>query len=393
MGIMVEKIKAFVKKEIVFVISFILAAASCFFVKPSADYINYIDTKVLYLLFAFMAVVAGLRECGVFDKCAKFMCKLSGSVRTIGIALVFMCFVFSMLITNDVALLTFVPFTVMLLASCGQTKHVVYIIVLETIGANLGSMLTPMGNPQNLFLYSSMGLTAIQFCKILLPYTIVSALLLVVCCFFIPGKKLFEDEVKKNEFFASENQSQENSGLRVFRTIVYLVLFAVCILSVLKIIPAWILAIVVAAAVAAVQVKILLKVDYILLLTFVCFFIFSGNIQNIAVIKEKLEGIVAGHEFITGILSSQIISNVPATLLLYPFVDGINGAKELLIGVDMGGLGTIIASLASLISYKLYANAEGADGKKFIGQFTLMSLIFIAVLVCAKLIFSNLLHW
>lgn len=389
---MFDKIKAFFKKEVVFVISFILAAASCFFVKPGASYLGYINVDVLCLLFAFMAVVAGLRVCGVFDKCAKFLCKLTSSVRALTLVLVFMCFLFSMLITNDVALLTFVPFTILLLASCGQTQYLIYVLVLETIGANLGSMLTPMGNPQNLYMYNEMLGTgvissALDFCKILLPYTIVSAVVLIVCCLFIPNRKLFETEKAKNEFF-SEKKEDENQkkGLNIFRTIIYIVLFVVCILSVLKIIPAWILALIIVVCVSSVQAKILLKVDYILLLTFVCFFIFSGNVQNIAVIKEKLQGIVAGNEFLCGILSSQIISNVPATLLLYPFVGAENGAKELILGADFGGLGTIIASLASLISYKLYANSEGADGKKFMGQFTLMSLIFIAVLVGARFV-------
>lgn len=382
-----NKILSFLKKEIVFVISFILAAVSCFFVKPSTAYLKYIDVKVLCLLFAFMTVVAGLRWCGVFDKCAKFLCKLTSSVRTLGIALVFMCFVFSMFITNDVALLTFVPFTIMLLISCGQQKHIIYIVVLQTIAANLGSMLTPMGNPQNLFLYSKMGINAIEFCKILLPYTIVSAVVLVVCCFFIPKKSLFDTDEAKEEFFNASSDSEEKKGLNIFRTVVYLVLFVLCILSVLKIIPAWILAIVVAVSVAAIQIKILLKVDYILLLTFVCFFIFSGNMQNIEFVKNQLQNVVEGREFLCGILSSQIISNVPATLLLYEFS---KNTKELLLGVDLGGLGTLIASLASLISYKLYAGSENANGTKFIAVFTLMNLIFIAVLVAAKLIFCCL---
>lgn len=382
-----NKIIAFLKKEIVFVISFILAAASCFFVKPNPGYIKYIDVKVLCLLFAFMTVVAGLRYCGVFDKCAKFLCKLTSSVRTLGIALVFMCFIFSMFITNDVALLTIVPFTIMLLASCGQEKHIIYIVVLQTIAANLGSMLTPMGNPQNLFLYSKMGINALQFCKILLPYTIVSAVVLVICSLFIPRKNLFETEEAKKGFFNKPAESEEKNGLNIFRTVVYLVLFVLCILSVLKIIPAWILGIVVAVCVAAVQFKILFKVDYILLLTFVCFFIFSGNMQNIEFVKNQLQNVVEGREFLCGILSSQIISNVPATLLLYEFS---KNTKELLLGVDLGGLGTLIASLASLISYKLYAGSENANGTKFIATFTLMNLIFIAVLVVAKLIFCCL---
>lgn len=378
---------SFVKKEIVFTVSFLLALVSCFFVKPGPSYAGYIDLNVLYLLFAFMAVVAGLRDCGVFDKCADFMCRLAGSVRSLGIALVFMCFVFAMLITNDVALLTFVPFTIMLLAKCGQLKYVIYIVVLQTVAANLGSMLTPMGNPQNLFLYSQMQIGAGEFCLILLPYTLVSAVLLVAACFWLPKDKLMSVGQAADN---AQDKEVSKSGVRVFRTLIYILLFALCILAVLKILPNWVLALVVAGVILAVQWKILLKVDYILLLTFVCFFIFSGNIQNIEIIKSALQSVVAGKEFLCGILASQVISNVPATLLLYPFTEN---ARELLLGVDLGGLGTLIASLASLISYKLYANSEGSDGKKFIKVFTLMNVLFIIVLVASKLVFSNLLHW
>lgn len=378
---MLEKIKAFVKKEIVFVISFLLALVSCFFVKPSASYAGYIDEKVLFLLFAFMTVVAGLRDCGVFDKCADFLCRLTSSVRTLGIALVFMCFVFSMLITNDVALLTFVPFTIMLLNKCQKQKHIIYIVVLQTIAANLGSMLTPMGNPQNLFLFSQMGISAGEFILILLPYTIISAAALFICCLKLPGEVLGGVQAEQH------TMADENMAVKKIRTVIYILLFLCCILSVLKILPAWMLALGVAGVVLLMQWKLILKVDYILLLTFVCFFIFSGNIQNIEIVKKTLQQAVAGKEFLCGILASQVISNVPATLLLYPFVEN---AKELLLGVDLGGLGTLVASLASLISYKLYAVSENAEGGKFIKVFTVMNLLFIIVLVLSKMIVCRL---
>lgn len=383
-----NKVIAFVKKEIVFVISFALALLSSFFVKPSAAYLDYIDTKVLFLLFAFMAVVAGLRFCGVFDACAKFLCRLTSSVRALSLVLIFMCFVFSMLITNDVALLTFVPFTILLMTKCGQQKYIVYVVVLQTIAANLGSMLTPMGNPQNLFLYSQMGLSAAKFCLILLPYTIMSAVCLVIAAMKIPSEKLFETPEAKAAFFESKDSvnaksSTKGKPVQIFRTVVYLALFVLCILTVLKVITAMMLAIIVAVVVGLLQWKILTKVDYILLLTFVCFFIFSGNVQNIDVVKNALAKFVNGREFLCGICASQIISNVPATLLLYPFV---SDAKELLLGVDLGGLGTLVASLASLISYKLYCASENSEGGKFIKVFTIMNLIFIAILVAVKIL-------
>ena len=385
-----DGIKKFVKKEIVFVVSFLLAAISCIFVKPSSAYIKYIDTNVLFLLFAFMTVVAGLRFSGFFDACAKCLCRLTSSVRSLCAALVFMCFIFSMFITNDVALLTFVPFTIMLLVKCGQAEHIIYVVVLQTIAANLGSMLTPMGNPQNLFLYSMMKTSLADFCLILLPYTIISGIGLALACLKLPDKNLFSDEKSKREFFEAKDavnavSSTKGKPVKLFRTVVYLLLFVLCLLAVLKVIPNWMLALIVALVVAVVQYKILLKVDYILLLTFVCFFIFSGNIQNIELIKGALQKAVAGNEFLCGILSSQVISNVPATLLLYPFA---NDVKELLLGVDFGGLGTLVGSLASLISYKLYAASENSEGGTFIKVFTLMNVLFIILLVAAKLVFG-----
>ncbi|MBR0155350.1 MAG: hypothetical protein IJM22_04670 [Treponema sp.] len=383
-----NKIIAFVRKEIVCVISFALAVLSCFFVNPSAEYLKYINVNVLFLLFSFMAVVAGLRFCGVFDTCARALCRLTSTVRSLGIALVFMCFVFSMFITNDVALLTFVPFTILLLVKCSQKKHIVYTVVLETVAANLGSMVTPMGNPQNLFLFSLMNAGVAEFCLILLPYSIVSAVCLLGACFVLPSKPLFENNKERSDFFEAKdfvNAKSSTKGIPVtkFRTVVYIALFVLCILCVFDFISSLVLACIIAVVILIVQREILLKVDYILLLTFVCFFIFSGNIQNIPFIKAMLEKAVAGHEFLCGILASQVISNVPATLLLSPFALDL---KELLIAVDLGGLGTLVASLASLISYKLYANTEGAQGGKFIKIFTLVNVIFIIVLVAFKIL-------
>ena len=387
-----NKIIAFVRKEIVFVISFILAAASCFFVKPSSAYLKYINVNVLFLLFSFMAVVAGLRFCGVFDACARALCRLTSTVRSLALALVFMCFVFSMFITNDVALLTFVPFTILLLVKCSQKKHIVYTVVLETVAANLGSMLTPMGNPQNLFLFSLMKTGVAQFCLILLPYTVVSAVCLLLSCFVLPSSPLFKSDKERSDFFEAKdfvNAKSSTKGIpvRKFRTGVYIALFVLCILCVFGVVSSPVLALIIAGVILIVQREILIKVDYILLLTFVCFFIFSGNVQNISFIKELLVKAVAGREFLCGILASQVISNVPATLLLTPFALNL---KELLIGVDLGGLGTLVASLASLISYKLYANSEGAESAGFIKVFTFVNVIFIAALVVFKILFSAL---
>lgn len=375
-----SRVFAFLKKEIVLCISVLAALISCIFVKPSAQYLSYIDVNTLCMLFSFMAVVSGLRSCGVFEKCAVFMSSKTANVRSLSLCMVVLNFVFSMFITNDVALLTFVPFTILLYRQIGQLKWLCYVLVLETIAANLGSMLAPMGNPQNMYLYSVTGMGAGEFIITVLPYTVVAAIMLYVFCLKIPQEK----------FERSQNNSQGSSSK--LKLIVYIALFVLCVVTVVTPIPAWTLAAAVVLIVGIVEWKILLKVDYMLLLTFVAFFIFSGNMQNISVVKMWLEKIVVGNEFFTGLLTSQVISNVPATLLLYNFC---KNSKELLLGVDFGGLGTLVASLATLISYKLYSNSgeEGDEvkpqGGSFIKVFGFLSVIFLLVLVAFKFLLGS----
>ncbi len=394
------KIIKFIKREKVFCIAAAAAFVSAFFVRPDAMYASYIDTRVLLVLFSLMLVVAGLRSCGMFDKCADFLCSHVKTQRSLSFVLVFLCFVFSMFITNDVALLTFVPFAVLLLSKSGGIKHLPFVVVLQTIAANLGSMLMPTGNPQNIFLYSKMDTGFWGFIKIVLPYSCVSLVLLAVCLLFIPSSPL------SNESFShrppKEAWSTGLSRARIY-TIVYAVLFLLCLLCVLKIIPALITAVICAAVVFFIQRNLLMKVDYVLLLTFCAFFVFTGNIERITTIRSFLEKTVAGHEFISGVCASQVISNVPSALLLYPFS---SISRTLLLGVNVGGLGTLVASLASLISYKLYVNrqqtlpaggvtsAEKAEPQKdqsgggsYLLLFTVMNILFLAVLCLAYFIF------
>lgn len=363
-----NKIILFVKKEIVFIIATFLAIISAFFVPPSLEYIDYIDFNVLILLFSFMAVANGLKEYGFFDICTKFLCSKVKTNKALFSILIFLCFFFSMLVTNDVALLTFVPFTIILLSKIGQEKNIIYILVLQTISANLGSMATPMGNPQNLFLYSSMNISFLEFFLIPLPFTILSGLLLFLS--ILPIKKM----PIENNF--EINIIEENKKFRIL----FICLFLLCILSVIKIIPLYITFIIILAVSGF---RILKKVDYILLLTFCSFFIFTGNISCITQIKDFLHSLTAGKEFFTSILTSQIISNVPATLLLYPFSEN---TKELLLGVNFGGLGTIIASLASLISFKLYSLEKSSSSGKFMIIFSIMNLIFLSILILFKIL-------
>ena len=357
-------LRSFIKREPVLTISVLAAAVSCFFVPPDAGYIEYIDFRTLALLYSLMVVVAGLRGAGVFTAMANTLCARAKGVRSIGIILVCLSFFSSMLITNDVALLTFVPFSVVVLGMAGRRQDMIRIIVLQTAAANLGSMLTPVGNPQNLYLYSFYNIPFSEFLLTTLPVWGLSLLLLVCCCFLLPKAETGEITGEKTE-------------LNYRSLAVNLLLFAVCLLTVMRILswPVMLAAVVVVLLVF--DRKLLIKADFMLLLTFVAFFVFAGNLARIEAVDVLLKRILSGREYLTALLSSQVISNVPAALLLSSFTDN---SKALLLGVNIGGLGTPIASLASLISLKLYSQTEDARTGKFLLEFTVVNVILLIVL-------------
>ena len=358
------RVKAFLKKEAVLCIAAVLAVVSMFFVPPDGEYPGYIDFRTLCLLFSLMTVVAGFRDAGTFSALSHTLLQRVKTARGVVLCLTLICFFSSMLITNDVALLTFVPLSILLLQGAGLSRLTVRTVTLQTIAANLGSMLTPIGNPQNLYIYSGSGMDIGTFVLTLLPYAAFSFLLLVVCGFLV-----------KREPIAA--QSTETPVRKVRTEVVCAVLFVLSLLSVLRVLEAWIAAAVTALVVLFYDRKLLKRVDYCLLLTFVCFFVFIGNMGRIEPIRDFLSTFIAGREMLTGALLSQIISNVPAAVLLSAFSE--NWAP-LLIGVNIGGLGTLIASLASLIAYKLYAASEGAQPKRFLLVFTAYNVIFFVLL-------------
>ena len=359
-----ERIKSFIKKEAVLCISAVLAVVSMFFVPPDKEYPGYIDFRTLCLLFSLMTVVAGFREAGTFSALSHTLLKRVKTARGVVLCLTLLCFFSAMVITNDVALLTFVPLSVLLLHSAGLSRLTVRTVTLQAIAANLGSMLTPIGNPQNLYIYSRSGMGIGTFVLTLLPYAALSLALLLVCGFLVKP-----DPVRT---------SGEEKPLRSTRTeLVCAALFVLSLLSVLRILDAWIAALVTAAVILVYNRHLLKKVDYCLLLTFVCFFIFIGNMGRIEPIRVLLGTFITGREMLTGALLSQIISNVPAAVLLSAFSE--NWA-QLLIGVNIGGLGTLIASLASLIAYKLYCASENAQPKRFLLIFTAYNVVFFLLL-------------
>lgn len=390
---MFTKVKELFQKETVCCIAFLLAVISIFFVSPSKNYISYIDFRVLALLFCLMAVVRGFSSIGVFTRLGTMLLTHVHSLRMLSALFIFLCFFFSMLITNDVALITFVPFTILVLSMAEQKKFLIPVIVLETIAANLGSMLTPLGNPQNLYLYTISGLSIGAFVRIMLPYSFVSAILLLIFILFLP-KDTVSTATAANTANSTNTVTASNTSNVICEAVkarknprilfaFYLILFLLCLLTVLHILPYQILFFLVLTGFLLLDYRVLKDVDYFLLLTFLCFFIFIGNMKQISLVHELISKLLVHHEVLMGIGASQIISNVPAAILLSGFTDDYSA---LLIGVNLGGLGTLIASLASLISFKFYTNSEGSDTRRFLGIFTLYNVIFLGVLFVLSLI-------
>ncbi len=367
-----KSIISFIKNEIVFSIACVLAIISAFIVTPSKEYIAYIDFRTLALLLALMLVVQGFKSCGIFDSLVRVLIKFASTKRQLAFILVLLCFFSSMLITNDVALITFVPFTILILDLIQDSKYSIYIIVLETVAANLGSMFTPIGNPQNLYLYSISGMDILSFLTLMLPYTLLSLILLIIAIMFIKAKLLDIDT-----FVFHTSDTRKKTGKETFTLFVYISLFILSILTVLHIVDFKLMLIIVILAIIVFNPKLIIKADYILLLTFIAFFIFIGNMKNIPAINNLLASLVEGRECFVAILASQIVSNVPCAMLLSGFT---NKFEYLIIGTNLGGLGTLIASMASLISYKFYAKMKTSNIKKYILAFTLINIIFLVIL-------------
>lgn len=375
-----RKCVEWIKKEAVLSIAVILAFVSCFVVRPDREYLDYIDFRTLGILFCLMAVMAGFRKIGVFGQIAKALLKRVKTVRMLVLILVLLCFFFSMLITNDVALITFVPLTFIVLGMTGEEikkKLTVPVVVMQTIAANLGSMLTPIGNPQNLYLYGKSGKTLGSFMLLMLPYTVIALVLLVLWCLCRKGERINDlvTEFKQEGAgdIACETKANNNKALTA-----YLCLFALCILTVAHMVPYGVTLAIVVLVEFVLDRKVLGKVDYCLLMTFVGFFVFIGNMGRIPVFRGFLESMIMGNEVLTAVLSSQVISNVPAALLLSGFTGDYDA---LIVGTNLGGLGTLIASMASLISFKYLGKEEREAKKKYLIYFTLANLAFLVVLL------------
>jgi len=365
------KLITFIQKEAVLCIAGLFALMSAFAVPPSKTYIEYIDFRVLALLFCLMLVVAGFHAIGLFENMIEKMIKHINSTRQLIFALVLICFFTSMFITNDVALITFVPFAIMILQKIKKEKLMIFVIVMQTIAANLGSMFTPLGNPQNLYLYSISQMDILEFLKLMFPITLLSFILIVVTLLFM-----------KNEKIGTIEGIRANEISRV-RMAILIVLFVICLFSVLHMIDYRIAFAIVMIAVLVFDRKLLAEADYLLLLTFVAFFIFVGNMKNIPYIVDLLASIVKGNEIMVSTIISQVISNVPAAILLSGFTQNY---PMLILGTNIGGLGTLIASMASLISYKFYGKSEGANKGKYLAVFSVINLIYLFIILAVCII-------
>lgn len=364
----------FFKKETVLCIAAVLAVISAFLVPPSKEYIDYIDFRVLALLFCLMLVVSGLQNIGVFDSLAQRLLKKVKNTRQLILLLTALCFLSAMFITNDVALITFVPFTIMILSMAGQEALLIPSVALQTIAANMGSMLTPIGNPQNLYLYSYFELSIGTFLLYMLPLTLVAALLLIFSIYLMKNQPL---STLPESLPDPTPETVIPQVIPKVKLTAYLILFAVCIACVIRVLSWPVMLAILVIAVLFLDIKSFLKADYLLLLTFVCFFVFIGNVKQLPAVTELLRSLIEKRELLMGILSSQIISNVPAAILLSGFT---TDARALLYGIDLGGLGTLIASLASVISFKLYGNSKGASKGAYLKTFTIYNLVFLLIL-------------
>ena len=370
-------LKLILKNETVFCISFLLAVLSAFVINPDILYLTYPDYRTIALLFCLMIIVAGFQSLGIFRMLGHFLIMRAGSIRRLSLVMILLCFFSSMIITNDVTLITFVPFTILVLRMSGRVERVLKTVVLETIAANLGSMATPIGNPQNLYLYSVSNLTAGEFMQAVLPYAGLSLILLAAVVFLGKDEPLLDVSVEEKQ------EKERKAGRLLWRTAPFLFLLLLCLLVVFRILPYQPVLICVIVVILIIDRKLYLSVDYFLLLTFFCFFVFIGNMKRIPEVSEFLVSVVQGRELLTGILTSQVISNVPAAILLSGFCSDFSA---LLTGVNLGGLGTLIASLASLISFKFFAKEYPDKKGAFMKVFTIWNLLFLFVLTAEALL-------
>jgi len=360
-----EKIVNFIKSEVVLTVAIVFAIITCFFIPIDKEYLGYFDYKTLASLFCMLAVVAGLKSTNVFELISRKLIGIFHTRRGVIYALIFGTFFFDMIVANDMSLITFLPLTYLVLHSTKNDKYLAFTFIMQTIAANMGGMITPYGNPQNLYLYSYYNIPTNEFFGILLVQSITVAVLLYICCAFIKNEKL---------------TLRRNSKIIINKSklYIYAVLFGLVILTIFRVIPYVLTTIIVILTMLITDKKRFRQVDYALLVTFFVFFIFSGNIARIPAIKEMISNIVTKNTLLAGIVSCQFISNVPTAIFLSKFTMNY---RELLISVNIGSLGIIISSLASLITLKEFLKHQPKNFWKYLGMFTIFNTMFLVVLL------------
>ena len=358
------KVTGFVKKNTVMLVALVAALITCFIVPPDAEYLGYFDVKTLTCLFCVLAVVCALKNIRFFYILAQKIVRVFKNTRMSILALVYITFIGSMLIANDMALLTFLPLGMFVLTTTGKGKYMAFTFIMQNIAANLGGMLTPFGNPQNLYLYTKFQIPTMEFMTIMAPpFALAVALISLCCLIFVKPEPM---EVK-----------DEKVTMPVGKTIVYLLLFALAIAIVFRGIPYWIGLIVIPAVLIFMDRQALKMVDYPLLLTFVFFFVFSGNMARIQAVKDVFSFLLSKSTLLFSVASCQVISNVPSAILLSQFTQNY---RDLLLGVNIGGVGTLIASLASLITFREYTKQNKGKTGYYIALFTAFNFAFLIIL-------------
>ena len=358
-----QRLLQWCKKNAVLCIALLAAAVTTCFVPPDRTYLSYFDFKTLTCLFCVLAVVCALKDIRFFYVLAEKIVRRFKTARLCILALVYITFIGSMLIANDMALLTFLPLGFFVLSCSGTQKYMAFTFIMQNIAANLGGMLTPFGNPQNLYLYGKFNIPTGEFTSIMLVPFAVSVALITICCLF----------VKPEPMQISETRAAQPVG----RTILYLILFALAIVIVFRFIPYWIGLIVIPAVLLFADPKALREVDYPLLFTFAAFFVFSGNMSRIPAVRDLFATLLEKDTLLFSVLSCQVISNVPSAILLSQFTGNY---PELLVGVNIGGVGTLITSLASLITFREYTSHNPGQTRRYLALFSAFNFGFLAIL-------------
>ncbi len=369
-----DYILGFLAKNTVMVVALLAAVITAFVIPPDGQYLGYFDFKTLTCLFCVLAVVCALKNIRFFYILARKIVQCFKNTRYSILALVYITFIGSMLIANDMALLTFLPLGFLVLTTTGERRYMAFTFVMQNIAANLGGMLTPFGNPQNLYLYSKFHIDTWEFMGIMAPLFVLSVLLITLCCFaFVKSSPM--------------KMTDEPVYLPKGKTVLLLALFALSIVIVFEGIPYWIGLVIIPAVLLFADRKALKDVDYPLLLTFVFFFIFSGNMARIDFVRNFFSALMQKSTLLVSIMSCQVISNVPSAILLSQFTDNY---RQLLIGVNVGGVGTLISSLASLITYREYVNHNPDKSKSYVLIFSGFNFMFLLLLTLAALLLGVL---